>query len=51
MAEATRAEILRIARRMRYVPNSAARTLAATNADLVGISVPNLFNDVFADIL
>ncbi|CTQ51196.1 LacI family DNA-binding transcriptional regulator [Jannaschia donghaensis] len=43
--------ILQIARRLNYVPNSAARALSQTNADLVGISVPNLLNDVFADVL
>ena len=51
VSERRRAEILRIAQKMNYTPNSAARSLAVTNADLIGISIPNLFNDVFADII
>ena len=48
---ARREAILQIARRLNYVPNSNARALSKANADLVGISVPNLLNDVFADVL
>ncbi|WP_179379379.1 LacI family DNA-binding transcriptional regulator [Jannaschia marina] len=46
-----REAILQIARRLNYVPNSNARALSQTNADLIGISLPTLVNDVFADIL
>ncbi len=46
-----REAILKIARRLNYVPNSNARALSQTNADLIGISLPNLLNDVFADVL
>jgi len=51
VSPARRSEIVALAKRLNYVPNSNARPLAVTNADLVGISMPNLFNDVFADIL
>ena len=43
--------ILAIARDLNYVPNNNARALSQTNADLIGISLPTLFNDVFADVL
>ncbi|MEM9550497.1 MAG: LacI family DNA-binding transcriptional regulator [Pseudomonadota bacterium] len=46
-----RAEILRIAKRLNYLPNSNARSLVAENSDLVGISLPTLYNDVFASML
>ncbi len=36
---------------MGYVPSSAARALAVANSTLVGISLPTLLNDVFADAL
>lgn len=51
VSAATRLRVLAIAHRLNYVPDSSARALALTNANLVGISLPNLFNDVFADIL
>ena len=51
VSETRRAEIFRIARELGYRPNFNARSLAVANSDLVGISLPTLFNDVFADIL
>ena len=51
VSQAKRREILEIARRLNYVPNSNARALSQANADLIGISLPTLFNDVFADVL
>ncbi|MEM8849079.1 MAG: LacI family DNA-binding transcriptional regulator [Pseudomonadota bacterium] len=51
VSEPTRARIATIAREMGYVPNGNARALAETNSKLIGLSLPNLFNDVFADIL
>ena len=51
VSEATRRRIVRLAGEMGYVPNSAARALAVANSDLVGISLPTLSNDVFADVL
>ena len=46
-----RAEILRLAQRLNYMPNSSARSLVVAESDLVGISVPTLYNDVFAGML
>ncbi len=51
VSDATRRRVLKIARDLNYVPNSNARALAVTNSTLVGISLPTLYNDVFADVL
>lgn len=46
-----RAEIIAIARRLGYRPNRNAMSLALAHSNLIGISLPTLFNDVFAEIL
>ncbi|MBW4707181.1 LacI family DNA-binding transcriptional regulator [Roseobacter sp. YSTF-M11] len=51
VSEKKRAEILRLAREMKYVPNSNARSLAVANSNLIGISLPTFAGEVFADIL
>jgi len=51
VSEGKRAEILTIARSLGYVPNNNARALSQSNSTLIGVSLPTLFNDVFADIL
>ncbi|KIT14844.1 LacI family DNA-binding transcriptional regulator [Jannaschia aquimarina] len=51
VSEATRQRIASLAAEMGYVPDGTARALAVGETRLIGISVPNLFNDVFADIL
>lgn len=51
VSERKRREILKIARRLKYTPNSSARSLVTMNSDLVGIAVPTFFNNVFAEIL
>jgi LacI family gluconate utilization system Gnt-I transcriptional repressor len=51
VSEPTRLRIVEIARDLGYVPNGNARALAEANSKLIGLSLPNLFNDVFADIL
>ncbi|WP_308915831.1 LacI family DNA-binding transcriptional regulator [Jannaschia sp. LMIT008] len=51
VSESTRRRIADLAQQMGYVPDGNARALAATNSRLIGISLPNLFNDVFAGIL
>lgn len=51
VSEDTRAHIMQVARALNYVPNSNARALVQTNSKLIGISLPNLYNDVFADVL
>ncbi len=51
VSEKKRTEILKIARQMKYVPNSNARSLAVANSNLIGISLPTFAGEVFADIL
>lgn len=47
----TRSRILRTADKLDYVPNRAAGSLATAASNLIGISVPTLFDSVFAEIL
>lgn len=51
VSAAKRTEIRRIARRLGYSPSRVAGSLAAANSTLIGISVPTLFEAVFAEIL
>ncbi|WP_300034691.1 LacI family DNA-binding transcriptional regulator [uncultured Roseobacter sp.] len=51
VSEKTRADILKVARQMKYMPNSAARSLVVSNSNLIGISLPTFAGEVFADIL
>lgn len=51
VSDAKRAEILALAKARNYLPDLTARSMTVANSDLVGISIPTLFNDVFADIL
>lgn len=51
VSAAKRSEIRRIARRLGYSPSRVAGSLAAANSTLIGISVPTLFEAVFAEIL
>jgi LacI family transcriptional regulator, gluconate utilization system Gnt-I transcriptional repressor len=46
-----RAKILNAAKLLGYRPNRNARSLAAAHSTLIGISLPTLYNEVFADIL
>ena len=50
VSPAKRTEIRRIARRLGYSPSRVAGSLAAANSTLIGISVPTLFEAVFAEI-
>ena len=47
----TRARIIATADQLGYVPNRAAGSLAAAGSNLIGISVPTLFDAVFAEIV
>lgn len=51
VSEAKRAEILSLARRLNYLPDMTARAMTLANSNLVGVALPTLFNDVFADVL
>ena len=50
LSAAKRAEILKIAKKIGYEPNSVAGSLAAANTTLIGISVPTLEDAVFGEI-
>lgn len=50
LSASKRAEILRIAKRLGYEPNSVAGSLAAANSTLIGISVPTLEDAVFGEM-
>ena len=51
VSAARRAQILRVARDIGYTPNRNAGLLAGQGSTLIGISLPTLFDDVFAEIL
>jgi LacI family gluconate utilization system Gnt-I transcriptional repressor len=51
VSEKKRAEIIKIARQMKYMPNSNARSLVVANSNLIGISLPTFAGEVFAEIL
>ena len=51
VSEQKRADIQNIAQQLNYVLNSNARSLVSANSDLIGISLPTLYNDVFAGVL
>lgn len=51
VSEETRRRILGIASELNYTPNNNAQALVTTGSNLIGVSLPTLFNDVFADIL
>ncbi|MEM1345779.1 MAG: LacI family DNA-binding transcriptional regulator [Pseudomonadota bacterium] len=51
VSEPTRARILTLAKEMGYVPSRLAGSLALATSNLVAISVPTLFDGVFAEIV
>lgn len=51
VSQAKRDEIIEAAKALGYRPSRTARSLAASHSTLIGISLPTLFNEVFADIL
>ncbi|MEM1129968.1 MAG: LacI family DNA-binding transcriptional regulator [Pseudomonadota bacterium] len=51
VSEETRAKVVAIAREMNYMPNFNASALVGAESKLIGISIPTLFNQVFADML
>ena len=46
-----RARIDRAIRDLGYVPNPAARALASGRTDIVGMIIPSVSNNVFADVM
>jgi LacI family transcriptional regulator, gluconate utilization system Gnt-I transcriptional repressor len=51
VSAARRNEVLTAARTLGYRPNRAAQSLAVAHSNLVCISLPTLYNDVFAEVL
>jgi LacI family gluconate utilization system Gnt-I transcriptional repressor len=51
VSEATRARVLEAARRLGYVPNRIAGSLASSRVNLVAVIVPSLSNLVFPEVL
>lgn len=51
VSETTRQRILALASQLDYVPNSVAQALTTAKTRMIGISLPTLFNEVFADVL
>lgn len=51
VSEATRARVAALAHEMGYVPSRLAGSLAQATSNLVAISVPTLFDAVFAEII
>ncbi|MEM1362064.1 MAG: LacI family DNA-binding transcriptional regulator [Pseudomonadota bacterium] len=47
----TRTRVRQIAKEMNYLPNSNASALVRSSSKLIGISIPTLFNEVFADMM
>ncbi len=51
VSEATRARVLEAARRLGYVPNKIAGSLASSRVNLVAVIVPSISNLVFPEVL
>ncbi len=47
----TRARILRVAERLRYVPDSAARSLITGLTHTIGVLLPDLYGEYFSELL
>jgi LacI family transcriptional regulator len=49
--DATRARITEVARRLRYIPNSAARSLSTRQTHTVGVLLPDLHGEFFSEVI
>jgi LacI family transcriptional regulator len=49
--EATRHRIREVARRLRYVPNTAARSLATRRTGTLGVLLPDLYGEFFSEVI
>jgi LacI family transcriptional regulator len=49
--DATRVRITEVARRLRYTPNSAARTLSTRQTHTVGVLLPDLHGEFFSEVI
>jgi LacI family gluconate utilization system Gnt-I transcriptional repressor len=51
LSASKRDRVATAARELDYVPNLAARALASQRSDVIGVLIPSLTNNVFADVL
>jgi len=51
VTDATRARILSVAERLRYVPDSAARSLSTGSTNTIGVLLPDLYGEFFSEII
>ncbi len=51
VTHATRTRILRVVERMRYVPDSAARSLSTGLTNTIGVLLPDLYGEYFSEII
>src|SRR2546430_13286290 len=51
VSEATRERILEVAERLRYVPDSAARSLSTGLTHTIGVLLPDLYGEFFSEII
>ncbi|HKB48282.1 MAG TPA: LacI family DNA-binding transcriptional regulator, partial [Ktedonobacterales bacterium] len=51
VSEATRERILGVAERLRYVPDSAARSLSTGLTHTIGVLLPDLYGEFFSEII
>ncbi|MEP6620227.1 MAG: LacI family DNA-binding transcriptional regulator [bacterium] len=49
--EDTRVRVLKVARDLRFAPNSAARTLSSRQASALGVILPDLYGEFFSELL
>lgn len=51
IADATRARILRVARKLRYTPHGAARSLITRRTHAVGVLLPDMHGEFFSELI
>jgi LacI family transcriptional regulator len=49
--EATRRRIDEVALRLRYTPNSAARSLSTRQTETIGVLLPDLYGEFFSEVI
>ena len=49
--EGTRKRVRAIARKLKYVPNAAGRSLSTKRTDAIGVLLPDLFGEFFSEVL
>jgi LacI family transcriptional regulator len=49
--EDTRRRIDEVAARLRYTPNSAARTLSTRRTQTIGVVLPDLYGEFFSEVI